>query len=182
MSKLRPLTFLPVAIFLVLAGFFAYRLELIGQGNAPNLIPSVMIDRPAPVFSLLPLFDGKPRLDSANLKGRITLVNVFASWCVACRAEHEYLADIKKLGVTLVGIDYKDKPDDARAWLAKRGDPYDVIGMDRDGRVGIDFGVYGVPESYLIDKQGVIRFKQTGPWTPEDIQTILSPMVKELKQ
>ena len=97
-----------------------------------------------------------------------------------CRSEHPYLADIKKAGIALVGINYKDKPEDARAWLQKLGNPYDSIGSDLDGRVGIDFGVYGVPESYLLDKNGVIRFKQTGPLTPEDIQNKIVPLAREL--
>ena len=146
------------------------------------MIPSVMINKPAPAFDLPALFEGQGRVTSAVLKGRVTLVDVFASWCVPCRSEHPYLTDIKKAGIALVGINYKDKPEDARGWLAKLGNPYDAIASDRDGRVGIDFGVYGVPESYLVDKNGMIRFKQTGPLTPEDIQTKILPLAKELAQ
>jgi DsbE subfamily thiol:disulfide oxidoreductase len=182
MSKLRLTTFLPITIFLVLVGFFAYRLQLIGEGNAPNMIPSVMINRPAPSFALEPLFEGHAVVVTSDLKGHITLVNIFASWCVACRAEHGSLADVKKLGIILMGINYKDHAEDARSWLGKLGNPYDVIGMDKDGHVGIDFGVYGVPESYLIDQKGVIRYKQTGPLTAEDIDKKLLPLVRELSK
>ena len=182
MASRRILTLVPVAVFVVLVGFFIYRLALIERGNMPNMIPSVMINKPAPVFDLPPLFDGKPRVTSAALKGHVTLVDIFASWCVPCRSEHPLLTDIKQAGITLVGINYKDRPEDSRQWLAKLGNPYDAIGMDREGRVGIDFGVYGVPESYLIDKNGVIRFKQTGPLTAEDIQNRILPLAKELNR
>lgn len=182
MSARRLLPLLPVAIFLVLVAFFVRRLELIEEGNLPNMIPSVMINKPAPTYALPSLIAGKPDVTSADLKGHVTLVDVFASWCVPCRVEHPLLADIKKAGITLVGINYKDQPGDARAWLEKLGNPYDAIGADRDGRTGIDFGVYGVPESYLIDKQGVIRFKQTGPLTSEDIKNNLLPLAKELNR
>jgi DsbE subfamily thiol:disulfide oxidoreductase len=182
MAKRNVMTFAPVVIFFVLVGFLAYRLALIGQGNMPNMIPSVMINKPTPVFNLPSLIKGKPDVSSADLKGRVTLVDVFASWCVPCRVEHPYLTKIKDAGIALVGINYKDQPEDARAWLEKLGNPYDAIGSDREGLVGIDFGVYGVPESYLIDKQGVIRYKQTGPLTPEDIQNIVLPLAKELNK
>jgi len=182
MSKRRLTTFLPVAIFVVLVGFLAYRLELINQGNMPNMIPSVMINRPVPTFALPSLIQGRPDVVSKELIGHVTLIDVFASWCVPCRIEHPYLADIKKAGIFLVGINYKDQPEQAKAWLTKLGNPYDEIASDYEGRVGIDFGVYGVPESYLIDKQGVIRFKQTGPLTPEDIDHTLLPLARELNK
>lgn len=182
MSKPRLIIFLPVAVFMVLVAFLGYRLELINRGNMPNVIPSVMINKPAPTFSLPSLIKGKPDVTSASLKGQVTLVDIFASWCVPCRIEHPYLADIKKAGITLIGINYKDRPENARAWLQDLGNPYDAIGSDQDGRVGIDFGVYGVPESYLIDKQGVIRYKQTGALTPDEIQNIFVPLAKELNR
>lgn len=176
-------TLLPVLIFVVLAGFFGYRLLLIDKGDAPNMIPSVMIDKPVPAFDLPPLSDAKPGLKVADLQGKVTLINFFASWCVPCRAEHPLLMELAKTGkVALVGINYKDKPEDATAWLNRLGDPYAALAADRDGRTGIDFGVYGVPESYLIDKNGRIRFKQTGPFTPEDITGKLLPLVAELNK
>ena len=183
MPPRRLLAFLPVLVFLVLAGFFAYRLVLIQQGDAPNMIPSVMIDKPAPDFDLPPLLAGMPGLKSADLQGKVTLISIFASWCVPCRAEHPYLMELAaKHRVNLVGINYKDKPEDATAWLERLGNPYAAIGTDRDGRVGIDFGVYGVPESYLIDRQGRIRFKQVGPFTAEDIEKKLMPLVAEVEK
>ena len=180
MTVRRLIPLLPVAVFALLLGFLALRLQAIGQGDAPNLVPSAMLDRPAPPFSLPPLFDGNPPLAREALLGKVTLVNIFASWCVPCRAEHPLLLGLKKDGVALIGINYKDSPAEARRWLEKSGNPYDAIGMDGDGRVGIDFGVYGVPESYLIDKHGIIRFKQTGPLTPEDIADKLLPLAKRL--
>ncbi|HLN24305.1 MAG TPA: DsbE family thiol:disulfide interchange protein [Patescibacteria group bacterium] len=174
----RVLYLLPVVVFLVLGGFFWRGLQM-----DPQLIPSPMIDKPAPAFALPPLKTDKPGLASADLQGKVTLVSFFASWCIPCRAEHPLLMDLAASGkVIVVGVNYKDKPEDGLAWLGKLGDPYTAIGADRDGRVGIDFGVYGVPESYLIDKQGRIRFKQTGPFTPEIISGKLLPLVAELSK
>jgi DsbE subfamily thiol:disulfide oxidoreductase len=180
-------TFVPFAVFAVLVAFFGWRLVLITRGDAPNLIPSVMIDKPAPGFDLPPLVLDRPGAASDALSGKVTLINFFSSWCIPCRAEHPLLVDMMnrdgvKGRLRLVGIDYKDKPEDGRGWLARLGDPYDALGMDRDGRVGIDFGVYGVPESYLIDRQGRIRYKQVGPFTPEDIQEKLLPLLAELSK
>jgi DsbE subfamily thiol:disulfide oxidoreductase len=182
MKMQRSYTFIPVAVFFVLVGFFVYRLVLIEKGNMPNMIPSVMIGKPMPEFTLPPLLEGQSPVSSASLKGKVLLIDMFASWCVPCRAEHPYLTETKDAGIVLFGVNYKDNPDEARSWLAKLGNPYDAIGSDRDGRVAIDFGVYGVPESYLIDKKGIIRFKQTGPLTPEDIHERLLPLAKELNQ
>jgi DsbE subfamily thiol:disulfide oxidoreductase len=182
MTARRLLPLIPVLIFIVLVVFFVRRLDLIEHGNAPDVIPSVMINRSLPDFKLPSLIEGKPDVTSASVKGHVTLINIFASWCLPCRAEHPSLADVKKLGIALVGINYKDKPDNASKWLQDMGNPFDAIGMDSDGRTAIDFGSYGVPESYLIDKQGVIRFKQTGPLTSDDIQNKLLPLVKELNQ
>jgi DsbE subfamily thiol:disulfide oxidoreductase len=180
-------TLLPLVVFVVLVGFFAWRLVLITRGDAPNLIPSVMIDKPAPPFDLPPLMADRPGATAADFSGTLTLINFFSSWCIPCRAEHPLLVGLMtqpavKGKLRLVGIDYKDKPEDGRGWLSRLGDPYQAIGMDRDGRVGIDFGVYGVPESYLIDGQGRIRYKQVGPFTPEDIQSKLLPLLAELSK
>jgi DsbE subfamily thiol:disulfide oxidoreductase len=178
-------TLLPVIVFLVLVGFFARRLVLIDRGDAPDLIPSVMIDKEAPGFDLPPLLLNKAGAKSADLQGKVTLINFFSSWCIPCRAEHPLLVDLMSTAkdrLTLIGIDYKDRPEDGRAWLGRLGDPYQAIAMDRDGRVGIDFGVYGVPESYLIDRQGRIRYKQIGPFTPEDIHGKLLPLLAELSK
>jgi DsbE subfamily thiol:disulfide oxidoreductase len=173
---------IPVIAFALLAGFFTYRLHLVEEGDTPSLIPSVMIDKPAPNFSLPPLLAGEKSISGADLRGQVTLVNFFASWCVPCRAEHPYLAGLPSGLITLVGINYKDRPEDAKAWIAQLGNPYKNIGRDNEGRTAIDFGVYGVPESYLIDKQGVIRFKQTGPLTPDIIEKTIIPLAKRLNQ
>lgn len=178
----KSLIFLPITIFIILIGFFVYRLKLIEEGNSPNLIPSVMIDRPAPNFSLPSLFSGKPEFTSKNLQGKVTLISVFASWCLPCRSEHSLLNNIKNKNIVLVGINYKDNPKIAMAWLEEYGNPYDIIAADYEGNVAIDFGVYGVPESYLIDKNGIIRFKQTGPLTLEVIENTLLPMAEELNK
>ena len=170
----------PLLGFAVLAGFFIWRLHLVEEGDTPNLIPSVMINKAAPKFDLPPLLAGERGFKTADLRGKVTLVNFFASWCVPCREEHPFLSEITKAGITLVGINYKDRPQDAKAWLAELGDPYPTIAVDAHGRTGIDFGVYGVPESYLIDKNGVIRFKQTGPLTPEIIRKQLIPLAEKL--
>ena len=172
---------LPVAVFLILAGMFYWRIVMMERGDMPNNIPSPMISKPAPEFDLPPLVLDRPGLKLADLKGKVTLVNFFASWCVPCRVEHPLLSQLADR-VNLVGVAYKDKPEDSRAWLSRLGDPYKALAMDRDGRVGIDFGVYGVPESYLIDKNGVIRFKQTGPFSPDDIAQKLIPMLAELQK
>ncbi|MTJ79590.1 MAG: DsbE family thiol:disulfide interchange protein [Telmatospirillum sp.] len=180
-------TLLPAAVFFVLVAFFAWRLVLITRGDAPNLIPSVMIDKPAPAFDLPPLVLDRPGVQASGLQGKVTLINFFSSWCIPCRAEHPLLVNLMnrpdiKGRMTLIGIDYKDRPEDGRGWLDRLGNPYDAIGMDRDGRVGIDFGVYGVPESYLIDRQGRIRYKQVGPFTAEDIREKLLPLLAELNK
>ena len=173
---------LPLLGFVVLVGFFVWRLYLVGQGFAPNLIPSVMISKPAPAFDLPPLMGGEQGFKTGDLKGKVTLVNFFASWCIPCREEHAYLPLINQAGIKLVGINYKDRPIEAKAWLAELGNPYPRIAVDANGRTGIDFGVYGVPESYLIDKQGVIRFKQIGPLTPDVIKTQVIPLAEKLSK
>jgi DsbE subfamily thiol:disulfide oxidoreductase len=167
---------------MALIAFLAARLALIDQGEAPEKIPSVLIGKPAPNFSLPSLFDDKRVVANADLMGKVTLVNVFASWCLPCQAEHPLLAKIRSTGIALVGISYENDPAEARAWLAKMGNPYNEVGIDRDGRAAIDFGTYGVPESYLVDKQSVIRFKQTGPLTPDDIDNKILPLAKELQK
>ncbi len=179
---MRRIAFLPVVLFVVLAGFFAYRLLLIQRGDSPSFIPSVTINKPAPDFTLPPVFAGTPGFSSTAFKGRVTLVNFFASWCIPCRSEHALLSSLKGKGFQLVGVDYKDQPEAVKAWLAREGNPYDVLVADENGQTGINFGVYGVPESYLIDKQGRIRFKQTGPFTPEAIEKDLLPKVAELNK
>jgi len=178
-ARRRRLVFLvPVAVFLALAVAFAF-----GLTRDPSIVPSALIDKPVPAFALEPVPGRTQGLASTDLVGEVTLVNVFASWCVACRVEHPLLMRIREEGlVTVHGIDYKDAPEDGRRWLDEHGDPYTRTGVDLDGRVGIDFGVYGVPETFLVDAQGVIRFKQIGPITPESWETTIWPMIQELRR
>jgi cytochrome c biogenesis protein CcmG, thiol:disulfide interchange protein DsbE len=178
MSPMRRVLFLlPIALFLVLAGYFWLALT---SGRDPHDLPSAMIDKPAPVFDLAGL-DGKAGIAQAQLGGGVTIVNFFASWCVPCRAEHPLLMGLsQRLGVPLYGIAYKDKPEDTEAYLAQLGDPYRRIGLDESGRVGIDFGVYGVPETYVIDKAGRIRLRFVGPLTADAVAHELAPLIQEL--
>jgi cytochrome c biogenesis protein CcmG/thiol:disulfide interchange protein DsbE len=169
----------PLALFAVLAAFLFAGLWL-----KPNQLPSALIDKPVQPFDL-PAIAGLdvPGVSSGDLEGHITILNVFASWCIPCRAEH---AELKKLiadpdlkGVELVGVNYKDKPDDARAFLAELGNPYRRIGAD-SGRFFISLGAYGVPETYLIDARGRIRFRLPAPITPYDVDTAIKPALRKI--
>ncbi len=169
---------LPLAGFIILAAFLAVGLKL-----DPREIPSPLIDKPAPTFSVPTLFDAKQSIGSEQLKGQIWLLNVWASWCAACRQEHPLLNDLAEQNIVpIVGLNYKDERTDAINWLGERGNPYTIIAHDLKGNVGIDYGVYGVPESFLIDKNGQIRYKQIGPLTAEVIQQTLLPLIKTLKE
>jgi cytochrome c-type biogenesis protein CcmF len=173
----------PFLVFAILGAFFIHRLQLAARGDTPNLIPSVMIDKPAPPFDLPPLMEGGQGFKRADLQGQVTLVSFFASWCAPCRIEHPLVQELAQTpGLAVVGVNYKDKPEDAKAWLAQLGDPYKTVAVDAHGRAGIDFGLYGVPEAYLIDKQGVIRFKQIGPLSQDVIDKQLVPMVEKLNK
>jgi len=173
---------LPAFAFLALVGVFFWRLHQTENGNTPNLIPSVLIGKPIPAFDLPPVTAGQAGLKTADLKGHVTLVNFFASWCVPCRAEHPMLGLAAKSGLTVIGINYKDRPENAQSFLAELGNPYARVASDAAGRTAIDFGVYGVPESYLIDKNGIIRFKQTGPLTEEVLQKEILPLAARLQR
>jgi cytochrome c-type biogenesis protein CcmF len=170
---------LPIVGFAILVGFFTYRLQLVEEGNTPELIPSVLINKPTPPLDLPPLMPNKPGIKNADLPGKVTVLNFFASWCEPCRIEHSLLATLPKT-IRLVGINYKDKPADAKKWLTERSDPYAALAKDATGRTGIDFGLYGVPETYVIDKRGVIRFKQVGPLTQDVINKTVIPLAKKL--
>jgi cytochrome c biogenesis protein CcmG, thiol:disulfide interchange protein DsbE len=170
---------LPLVLFLVLAGYFAVSLR---PGHDIHELPSAMIAKPAPAFDLAGLGDSQ-KLALDTLKGRPFVINFFASWCVPCRVEHPLLMRLAEQDhLPLYGIDYKDKPDDGSHLLATFGDPYRQVGMDRDGRVGLDFGVYGVPETYVIDSTGVIRRRFVGPLTAEVVDKDLLPLLKQLSQ
>ena len=168
---------LPLGIFIVLLGFLAVGLRL-----NPREVPSPLIDKPAPPFTLPELMDPQRTFSQKDMLGKVWLLNVWASWCVSCREEHPVLVEFSKRNVVPVyGLNYKDDRNDALAWLARLGNPYTMSIMDRDGRIGIDYGVYGVPETYVIDKQGVIRYKQIGPVTPEILDAKIVPLVKKLQ-
>ncbi len=144
--------------------------------------PSPLIGKPVPEFSLPPVKGRALGLATADLKGQVALVNVFASWCVACREEHPVLLELAKKGVVPIhGLDYKDKPADAQAWLDELGDPYTRTGSDIAGRVGIDWGVYGVPETFVVDRNGVIAYKHIGPITPKALEDTILPLVRKLQ-
>ena len=168
---------IPLALFLVLVGFLARGLVL-----DPHEVPSPLVGKPAPGFELAQLADPQLKFSPAEMRGRVWLLNVWASWCVSCREEHPVLVALSKSGaVPLYGLNYKDQRQDGMRWLAQFGNPYTLSAFDRDGRVGIDYGVYGVPETYLIDKAGVIRYKQIGPVTKEALDKKILPKVRELE-
>jgi cytochrome c biogenesis protein CcmG, thiol:disulfide interchange protein DsbE len=175
MKRLRWAYLAPVIVFgLIAAAFYG------GLGIDTMVLPSPLINEPAPQFSLPALPGHSEGLSSADLKGHVSLVNAFASWCVPCREEHAaLLALAAKKRVAIYGIDYKDKPDEALAWIGKLGDPYTQIGAD-SGDVAIDWGIYGVPETFLVDRAGRIRYKHVGPLTEADISGTILPLVTRL--
>jgi cytochrome c biogenesis protein CcmG/thiol:disulfide interchange protein DsbE len=167
----------PVVVFVLVAAVLA-----LGLGRNPRLVPSPLVDKPVPEFRLPPVLGRTLGLSNDDLRGQVSIVNVFASWCVACRAEHPLLMALARDGsVPIHGLNYKDQPKDAAAWLDALGDPYSRTGADLDGRVGIDWGVYGVPETFVIDAQGRIAFKQIGPITPAILDEKILPLVSELR-
>jgi cytochrome c biogenesis protein CcmG/thiol:disulfide interchange protein DsbE len=177
-GQFRPVLLAPAIVSVGVALAFGVSLY-----HDPSLVPSPLIGKPVPVFSLPPVKGRKLGLSTADLKNDVSLVNVFASWCVSCREEHPLLMQIKKLGIVAInGLDYKDTPDDAALWLDTMGDPYARTGADLDGRVAIDWGVYGVPETYVIDRQGRIAAKQIGPITPEVLDGTILPLVEKLRR
>lgn len=168
---------LPLGIFLGLV-VLLFR----GLGLNPREVPSPLIGKPAPAFSVPRLKQPESTLSEADLKGQVTLVNVWATWCTSCRAEHDVLMELARSGlVPIYGLNYKDDRNAAREWLMRHGDPYQVVGVDADGRVGIDWGVYGAPETYVIDQEGVIRHKHIGVLTHEIISQDIVPLVKQLQ-
>lgn len=167
----------PLALFAVLVGFLAVGLRL-----NPREVPSPLVDKPAPAFDLSGLHQPEMRVTAAQMKGQVWLLNVWASWCVSCREEHPLLVELGRSKVVpIVGLNYKDRREDALKWLEQHGNPYAVSAMDSDGRVGIEYGVYGVPETYVIDRDGKIRHKQIGPVTPSVLRETILPLVKRLQ-
>jgi len=168
---------LPLGIFIGLLVFLAVGLRL-----NPREIPSPFIGKPAPAFKLTQLHEPDKSISPQDMTGQVWVLNVWASWCVSCRVEHPVLMDFAKANVVpVIGLNYKDGRNDGIKWLQDFGNPYAMSAFDNEGRVGIDYGVYGVPETFVIDKKGVIRMKYTGPLTPDAIATKLMPLIKELK-
>lgn len=174
---MRSLRFIiPLLVFAALL-FFLFR----GLKLDPREVPSPLIDKPAPGFTLTRLDDATRTIRRDDMLGKVWLLNVWASWCVACRQEHPTLVALAQTrAAPIVGLNYKDTRPEGLAWLGQFGNPYDVSAFDQDGRVGIDFGVYGVPETFVIDKNGLVRFKHIGPLTPEIVQTKIQPLLRQL--
>ena len=168
---------LPFAIFIVLAIVLAF-----GLRRDPKVLPSALIDKPAPAIDLPLLHDSQQTLKVDGLRGQVWLLNVWASWCAPCRDELPVLMGLAgKDGVAIYGLNYKDKSDVARTWLQRYGNPYRGSAVDSDGRIGIDYGVYGVPETFVIDRAGRIRYRHAGPITADIWQTRLLPVVRSLQ-
>ena len=169
---------IPLGIFIILVAFLA-----IGLTRDPHEVPSPLINKAAPAFVAPHLRAPKQQFSAKDMLGQVWLLNTWASWCVACRQEHPILVEFAKTKtLPIVGLDYKDQDAEGLKWLARFGDPYDMAITDKDGRIGIDFGVYGVPESFLIDKAGVIRYKQIGPVTDEALRDKILPLIRELQK
>ncbi len=169
---------IPLALFLVLVGFLFSGLRL-----DPREVPSPLVGKAAPAFDLPVLHPPGKRFAPAEMKGRVWLLNVWASWCVTCRDEHPVLVALARQDVVpILGLNYKDQREEALAWLQRFGDPYRLSVADADGRIGIDYGVYGVPETYLIDAEGTIRYKRIGALTPEIVEQNILPLVKTLRR
>ncbi|MBW4048343.1 MAG: DsbE family thiol:disulfide interchange protein [Proteobacteria bacterium] len=167
---------IPFVLFVILLAFLAA-----GLTHDPHKIPSPLIGKQAPAFDLPRLNSPGQMFSSSQMKGKVWLLNVWASWCVSCREEHPILVDYaRSLHVPLIGLDYKDTSPDARMWLAQFGDPYGMVAVDSDGHVGINYGVYGVPETYVIDRNGTIVDKHIGPITPRVMTEELLPLIKRL--
>jgi cytochrome c biogenesis protein CcmG, thiol:disulfide interchange protein DsbE len=167
---------IPLAVFGLLV-FFLWR----GLKLDPHEVPSPLIGKPAPNFALTRLDDANTTIKRDDMLGKVWMLNVWASWCVACREEHPLLVAYSKTkAVPIIGLNYKDQRPDGLGWLNQFGNPYDMSIFDQNGRVGIDFGVYGVPETFIIDKRGLIRLKHIGPLTPEVIRKRIEPLLKEL--
>jgi len=169
---------IPLLLFIILVVFLA-----IGLNRDPHEVPSPLINKPAPAFDIAQLEQSNKNFSPASMKGQVWILNVWASWCVACREEHPVLVELAKSQIApVIGLDYKDKREQALAMLATQGNPYTLSAFDANGRVGIDYGVYGVPETYIIDKAGIIRFKHIGPINPQLLNQKIYPLVSELKK
>jgi len=168
---------LPLGAFLVMVIFLAIGLKL-----DPHEVPSPLIGKPAPAFTLPQLHEPQKTFSPADMKGKVWLLNVWASWCASCRQEHVYFTEFARANpsVNLMGLNYKDESDAAMQWLARLGNPYKISISDKDGMAGLDWGVYGVPETFVIDKKGIVRHKQTGPVDLTILQTVITPLIEKL--
>lgn len=168
---------IPLGVFLVMVVFLGIGLTL-----DPREVPSPFIGKPAPAFKLAQLHDASATFSPDDMKGKVWLLNVWASWCVSCRAEHKVINRLARMKlVDVVGLNYKDEPEDARRWLKQLGNPYLASAMDIEGKVGIDWGVYGVPETFVIDQQGIVRHKHIGPITDQSLDETILPLIHKLK-
>ena len=172
----RLLFLLPVLAFMFVTAAF-----LAGLGRDPSKLPSTLIGKPLPAFNLPPVRAGDVGLKTRDLSGQPALLNVFASWCVSCRVEHPMLLELKAEGVPVQGLDWKDEAADGARYLAQNGDPYTLVGNDRTGRAGIDLGVAGVPETFVVDRKGQVRYKHIGPIAPEDWERTIKPLMDRLR-
>jgi len=169
---------LPLMAFLVMVVFLGIGLKL-----DPHEVPSPLINKIGPAFTLPQLHEPQKTFSPADMKGKVWLLNVWASWCVSCRQEHVYLTEFARDGsINLMGLNYKDEPAAAMQWLERLGNPYKISISDIDGMAGLDWGVYGVPETFIIDKKGIVRHKQTGPVDPTILQTIIMPLIEQLNR
>ncbi|MBK5264728.1 MAG: DsbE family thiol:disulfide interchange protein [Alphaproteobacteria bacterium] len=174
----RFILFVPIAVFVAIAIALAW-----GLTRDPRLLPPTLIEKPVPQFSLPPVKGRTLGLSTGDLRGEVSIVNVFASWCVECRLEHPLIMQMKAEGVvTIHGLNYKDRPDDAARWLNTLGDPYTRTGADINGRAGIEWGVYGVPETFVISKDGRIAYKHIGPLSAEVLQKKIIPLIRNLQE
>ncbi len=172
--------FLPVIIFVLLVALLAF-----GLTNDPKKVPSVFIGKPAPEFRTDRLFPqpGQETISNRDMLGRVWILNVFASWCASCRVEHKVISQLTgKTSVPVVGLNYKDEAADAKKWLAFFGNPYYAVAVDYDGKIGIEYGVYGVPETFVIDKKGFIRHKETGPVNEQIVAEVIQPLIAKLER
>ncbi len=168
---------IPLVLFLGLVVFL-----FAGLRRDPSVIPSPLIDKPAPSFRVPQLIEPAKTFSVESMRGKVWVLNFWGTWCVTCREEHPWLIEFAKSGVPIYGIDYKDDQAKAKQWLNELGNPYTLVGFDVDGRVAIDYGVYAAPESFLIDKTGVIRYKKIGPITQEDWNKDILPLARKLNQ
>jgi len=175
MNKQRVMLFIPLAIFAVLGVLFWRGLSL-----DPNSMPSALLDKPVPKFSLPRLGNLQETRDENIFKGKVSILNVWATWCETCRIEHPFLLQLKAQGVQIIGVDYKDKTEDAQRWIAQLGNPYEDVIIDEDGRLGLDLGVFGAPETYVVDKEGVIRYKHIGDLNQKSWDEKIKPVFDKL--